>query len=135
MEKIRSTQHRHLHGCLGDIAYELRIRYQTAAREPSWTPAINAYLVRGQIVICVDLAGVAREQIELEVEPRRLVLRGVRQSVDAIGEGGPPLQVLALEIDQGFFYREISLPRSVDPGAVTAEQCNGLLWIRLPLVP
>lgn len=135
MEPIRTTHLRQLQGCLGDIAYELRIRYQATGREQSWTPAINAYLCHRHIVVCVELAGVAREQIDLQIESGRLVLRGARQSVDAMGDVGPLLQVMALEIDQGLFYREIPLPRAVNPSAVTAEQRNGLLWIYLPLIP
>lgn len=135
MEKIQSAYLRQLQGSLGDIAYELRIRYQAVAREAGWTPAVNAYQCRAHIVVCVELAGVSREQIGLQVGPRKLVIRGVRHPIDSACEGGPPLQVWALEIDQGFFEREIDLPREVNPDAVTAEQRNGLLWIYLSLVP
>jgi len=134
MEKIRSTYLRHVQGSLGDIAYELHIRYQAAARAPGWTPAVNAYQCSGHIVVCVELAGVSKEQLDLQVGPRKLVIRGVRHPVEAACEAGPPQQVLALEIDQGFFEREINLPREVNPAAVTAEQRNGLLWIHLPFM-
>lgn len=117
------------------MTYELRIRYLSVAREPAWTPAINAYLCQDQIVVCVELAGMEKEQIELHAEPRRLVIRGMRPPLETTGDEGPPLQILALEIDQGIFQREIALPRAIDPAAVRAEQRNGLLWIYLPLLP
>ncbi len=50
------------------------------------------------------------------------------------GDGeGEPRQVLAMEIDEGPFSRELVLPSEVDPRAVRAEQRNGILWIWLPL--
>lgn len=134
MEKIHSTYLRQLQGCFGDMTYELRIRYRSVAREQTWTPAINAYQCRDQIIVCVDLAGVDRQQIDLHAEPRRLRICGLRQPLETTGDEGPPLQVIALEIDQGVFQREISLPSEINPAAVRAEQRNGLLWIYLPLV-
>lgn len=133
LEKIRTTYLRQMHGCLGDMAYELRIQYLSVAREQSWTPAINAYQCGEQIVVCVELAGVAREQIELHAKPRRLLLRGVRSPLEPSLEECPPRHVLALEIDQGAFQREIALPQTIDPAGVRAEQRNGLLWIYLPI--
>lgn len=135
MANIHSSSLGQLQGCLGDMTYELRIRYLSVAREQTWRPAINAYCCRDQIVVCVELAGVDREQIELQAEPYRLLLRGVRQALDPEIRESPPLQVLALEIDQGAFQREIALPLQVDPARVRAEQRHGLLWIYLPLVP
>jgi HSP20 family protein len=133
MENITTSYLRQLQGSLGDLTYELRIRYLSVPREQTWTPAINAYRCREQIVVCVDLAGVDKEQIKLHAEPRRLSIRGVRQPLDLTVDECPPLQVFALEIDQGLFHREIALPLEIDPAAVRAEQRNGMLWIHLPL--
>lgn len=135
MEKIHGTYLRQTHGCLGDITYELRIQHLSVAREESWTPAINAYRCRDQIVVCVELAGVDGREIEVHAEPRRLLIRGSRKPLETRTEEGPPLQIFALEIDQGVFQREICLPLEIDPDQVRPEQRNGLLWIYLPLVP
>jgi HSP20 family protein len=134
MENIPSHFLRRIEGCLGEMAYELRIQYLSVAREQSWTPAINAYHCGSQIVVCVELAGVDRERIELHAEPRRLVVRGARAPIETLLTEAPPLHVFALEIDQGVFHREIALPLAIDPDAVRAKQRNGLLWIFLPLV-
>ena len=100
----------------------------------AWTPAINAFLCQNQMIVCVELAGVARDQIDIRVEPRRLLVRGAREPLECTGEEGPPLQVFALEIDHGLFQREIALPCEVSPDGVRAEQRNGMLWIYLPLI-
>ena len=104
----------------------------------SWTPTINAYQMPDSIEVCVDLAGVAKESIDLRIEPGKLWIRGVRRAPEPPPgpDGGAeslPVQILAMEIDHGPFERALVLPREVNVDAVTAEQRNGLLWIRLPL--
>jgi len=134
METIRRSYLRHSSGCLGGITYELRIQHHSPAREESWTPAINAYRCRDHLVVCVELAGVDRQEIELQAEPRRLRIRGVRRPLEGCAGETAPLQVYAIEIDQGIFQREIALPLEVAPDGVRAEQRNGLLWIYLPVI-
>lgn len=134
MEDIGSIYLRHLQGRLTNIAVELtRVRYASAQATETWHPAINVYRCRGCILVCADLAGVDRSQIQLRVEPRRVWLQGRRVPPEPRESEGPPLQVLAMEIDQGPFEREIVLPINVEPEQVQAEQREGLLWICLPL--
>lgn len=134
MEDIRSIYLRHLQGRLRTITSELtRVHYSSSRATEAWHPAINAYRCRSCVVISAELAGVDRSQIELRVEPRRLWLRGHRLPPEPRDSEGPPLQVLAMEIDHGAFEREIVLPVDVDPEQVKAEQREGLLWICLPL--
>ncbi|HEY3898493.1 MAG TPA: Hsp20/alpha crystallin family protein [Chthoniobacter sp.] len=130
----KSILFKHLSGSLGGLGYELRVRYLPQAPVHAWTPSINAFLCHDQMIVCVELAGVAQDQIEVHVEPRRLLVRGVRQPLECAENEGPPLQVFALEIDQGLFQREIALPCEVRSDGVRAEQRNGMLWIYLPLV-
>ncbi len=121
-------------GRLGETAYQLTQIYFSRTWPPqTWCPALNAYLCSGRIVICVDLAGVERESLHLEVEPRRLRLSGQRKAPEPTGSEDKALQILALEIDYGPFKREVELPAEVDPKGVTAQQRNGLLWVELPL--
>jgi HSP20 family protein len=93
---------------------------------------MNVFGCRGQIVVCVELAGVEKGSMEIDVQPHRLRVRGYRAAPEPEDCDGPLMQVLALEIDQGLFEREISLPVEVDPKRVKAEHRNGLLWIHLP---
>jgi HSP20 family protein len=134
MESIHSVYLRHLQGRLSDIACHLtRVRYATSPATEAWHPAINAYRCQDCILICVELAGVDRSEIQVVAEPRRVWLRGQRVPPEPRDGEGPPLQVLAMEIDHGAFEREIVLPVEVEPEQVQAEQREGLLWIRLPL--
>ncbi len=133
MEHLQSIHLRQIQSRLGNIVYQLtNVQFRSVVPQ-DWSPSINAYQCAQKVVICVDLAGVDKSQIELSVEPRRLLLRGRRRLLEPEKSEGP-LQVLAMEIDEGTFARELLLPRAVDPSAVRAEQRNGILWIWLPLV-
>jgi HSP20 family protein len=133
MDPIRNIKLRWLHGTLGDVTYQLT-RVQFARSVPArWQPAINAFRCETAVRICVDLAGVEKSEINLAVEPRRVVVRGVRDVPEPAHGEGRAVQLLALEIDYGPFEREVHLPADVDVERVSAEQQNGLLWIYLPL--
>ena len=119
---------RWLHGTLRGVTV-MQVQLWQAGR-PTWQPPINAFRCAAGIRICADLAGVAKETIDLTVEPRRVVVRGQREAPEP--EDVQALQVLALEIDYGPFEREIALPAEVNMAEARAEQVNGLLWISLP---
>src|SRR5690348_9113810 len=116
MADVRNFHWQRLEGPLGQMAYALT-HIQMARFRPtaSWAPAINAYRCRSAVHIFVDLAGVARSEIELTVEPHRLVLRGNRRPPEPDPRTQEALQVLALEIDHGPFERELVFRAEVDP--------------------
>lgn len=133
-KSIRTIRLQRLQGQLGDVAYELTKVDLAGLRTPHrWKPAINAYQCDKCLRVCVDLAGVDRAEIELEVAPGRLILRGNRTLPEPADTANPAMQVLAMEIDHGAFEREIAIPPEVDRRRVRAEQSNGLLWIYMPL--
>ena len=132
MDPISSIKLRWLHGALHDVTYELS-RSQFQFGPHTWEPAINAYRCEKCIRICVDLAGVDREQIDVTVEPRRVLIHGNRDLPEPTHAEGRTVQLLAMEIDYGQFEREVPLPAEVQVDKVHAEQRNGLLWIGLPL--
>lgn len=133
MEPIRTIKLRWLHGALGDVSYHLTRVHFCRFAKAAWQPAINAYRCEKCVRICVDLAGVEKSEIDLTVEPRRIVLQGTRDVPEPGDEEGRALQTIAMEIDYGPFARELELPTEVDVAEARAEQRNGLLWIILPL--
>jgi HSP20 family protein len=133
MDDTRNVHLKRLHGRLGEVVYELtKVQFTQFTSPDAWQPAVNAYRCDESIVICVDLAGVDRQTIQLEVHGRRLLLRGTRQPPEPESSRHKSLQVLVMEIDYGPFSREVRLPADVDADRITAEQRNGLLWIYLP---
>jgi HSP20 family protein len=133
MDSTRTITLRWIYGTPGDISYQLA-RFRFARPVPTWQPAVNAYRCDDCMRICVDLAGVARSDIELTVEPKRITLRGTRdvpEPADVKKRGS--LQMLIMEIDYGSFERSLELPQEIDVSKAHAEQENGLLWIHLPI--
>jgi HSP20 family protein len=136
MADIHSTHLKRLHGRLGEVVYQLtKVQFSRFDTPKSWQPAINAYRCTECLAICVDLAGVDRQRIDLQLEPKRLMIRGHRAPPEPEGADHKPVHVLLMEIDYGPFEREILLPSDIAPDHVTAEQRNGLLWIYLPFRP
>ena len=132
MNTIRGIKLRWLHETLGDVTYQMT-RLQFMQPGPyRWQPAINVFICDHGLRICVDLAGVDRSQVDLTVEPKRVVLRGTREAPEPNHETERAVQMIAFEIDYGPFERVIDLPKSVDVDGASAEQKNGLLWIELP---
>ena len=130
MSDIRLKQ---LHGRLGDLVYQFtKVHFSQPQAPHSWAPQLNAYKCSKGFAICVDLAGMRKEEINITVQPRKLKLDGWREMPEPKGKGEEPLQIVAMEIDAGQFTREISLPTDVEPEGVRAEYQDGLLWIYLP---
>ena len=109
----------------------------------TWTPNVNLYESESAYVLCVDLAGVDKEKIEIVVADQKLTLRGTRlvptpPDDDAVAHAhtaephAPRLRVHVMEIDHGQFSREVELPADVVQEEISAAHLNGLLWIELP---
>src|SRR3954462_13866465 len=130
MSDISNVRWKQLHGRLGDLVYQFtKIHFTQSHGAQTWAPPVNAYKCEHGFAICVDIAGVKKEEINLKVEPRRIQLGGVRETPEPKGKGEEPIQIVAMEIDSGIFSREISLPTDVEPEAVRAEYKEGFLWI------
>ena len=107
------------------------------APSETWTPNVNLYENDEAYMVCVDLAGVEKDKIDVVVQDGRLRLRGTRpvpqcpESTDP--EGHPQrVRVHVMEIDHGAFSREVELPRDVDKDRIAAVYREGMLWIELP---
>lgn len=89
-----------------------------------WTPAADIYETESGYSIAMDLPGIDREALEIDVDENRMVVKGTR----AIDE---PRQHRS-ERPRGKFLRTFSVPASVDQGKIAAEYRDGVLQIRLP---
>mgnify|MGYP003546421188 CR=1 FL=1 len=89
-----------------------------------WTPASDIYETDAGYLIAMDLPGIDREALEIDVDDDRLIVKGVR----AIAESKQHRN----ERPRGKFLRTFSVPGSVDLGKIGAEYKDGVLQIRLP---
>ena len=89
-----------------------------------WTPASDIEERESGYVIALDLPGIDRNALEIDVDENRLVVKGTRNI-----EGSKQHRS---ERPRGKFLRTFSVPASVDQGKIAAEYKDGVLQIRLP---
>ncbi len=97
----------------------------------TWSPAVNLYETETSYLVCVDLAGVEKEKIDVQVQASELTLRGHRE-VPWQQQGDTKLKVHVMEIDHGAFVRTVELPSDAAQEQITAAYRDGLLWIEIP---
>lgn len=101
---------------------------------PHWEPSINLCEYPDAYYVCVDLAGVRREDIDVQVQAGHLVLRGQR-TVPRPDVQAEQVSIHHMEIEHGPFCREMDLPEDVDTQGIAARYKDGILWITLPRRP
>ena len=89
-----------------------------------WTPASDIYETESGFMIAMDLPGINREALEIDIDDNRLIVKGTR----VIDES----KQHRTERPRGKFLRTFSVPGSVDQGKIGAEYKDGVLQIRLP---
>ena len=90
-----------------------------------WIPAADVYEEAGRFVITLDLPGIRRDALDVNLDDGRLTIRGER----ATREGVEPRRS---ERPHGRFARTFSLPDAVDRHAITADYKDGVLTLHLP---
>ena len=104
----------------------------------TWAPNVNLYETDHAYLVCVDLAGVEKREIDVIVEQQTLRIRGTREvptPEDCCGDQKIRARIHLMEIDHGHFCREVDLPANVERDQIAASHRNGMLWIELPKKP
>ena len=89
-----------------------------------WAPSADVYETETGYLISLDVPGISREALELEVDENRLVVRGTRTL--------PDFKQHRAERQRGRFVRTFTVPGSVNQSAIAAEYKDGVLEITLP---
>ena len=92
-----------------------------------WRPAADLYRTATGWLVKFDLAGVCAEEIELEVRPQHLTIRGQRRDW-SIAECQ---HAYSMEIRYHLFERTLEFPCQVDQADVETEYRDGMLLVRL----
>ncbi|MBW2366853.1 MAG: Hsp20/alpha crystallin family protein [Deltaproteobacteria bacterium] len=99
--------------------------------ECAWKPPMDIFETREQIVIIAEIAGVDKEDLDVEINNRAVKIHGKRLGI-------PPESAATYrlaEIQYGTFERILYLPAPIDSNNVTASFSNGFLKIRLSKMP
>ena len=95
--------------------------------ERYWKPQMDIYETAEEIVIRAEIAGVDKEDLEVEISSRAVRIQGDRTARHCT----PDSSYRLAEIQDGRFERVIFLPVPIDPEIVSATYANGFLEIRL----
>ncbi|GAA1430841.1 HSP20 family small heat-shock protein [Mycobacterium cookii] len=97
----------------------------TAAR-PAVMP-MDAWREGDQFHVEFDLPGVNPDSLDLDIENNVVTVRAERAPVD------PSREMLAAERPRGVFSRQLVLGSNLDTGRITADYCDGVLRLVIPV--
>jgi HSP20 family protein len=109
------------------LALQEQIGQLVGTDAPGWTPPVDLYENSGAFVLTAELPGLSREDIEIQAEESRIIIRGERPAGPARCE-----QYHRVERGHGRFSRTFLLPEPIDTEAVTADLKDGLLTVTIP---
>jgi HSP20 family protein len=93
-----------------------------------WTPAMDLLETDDQFVLRADLPGMTESDVNIELEDNVLTVSGERKHEHEEKREG----FFRVERAFGSFSRALTLPKGVDPEAVSAGFENGVLEVRIP---
>ena len=93
-----------------------------------WMPPADIVETESGVVAILEIPGVRAEDVDIRLEGRRLIVRGVRRPCPPAG----PRSYRQLEIRHGLFERRLELPHAVLETGVCARLRDGVLEVFLP---
>ena len=94
----------------------------------AWRPAVDIYEAENGIVVAVELPGVSKESVSVEVKDDVLTLKGERLADSAISEDS----YYRRERLFGPFKRSFTLHQNIKPDQIKATFKDGILQIEIP---
>ncbi len=90
-----------------------------------WHPPADVYDTEAAYLIVVDLPGVQRAALDIDLDDEKLVIRGTREIDQREGKA-------RVTRPHGRFRRSFTVPANVAHEGIQAEYKNGVLEITLP---
>jgi HSP20 family protein len=109
------------------LALHDQIGQLVGSDSPGWTPPVDLYETAATFVLTAEVPGLSREQIDIQAEESRVVIRGERATGQVTSE-----QFHRVERGHGRFSRAFMLPEPIDVDGVTADLKDGLLTLTIP---
>ena len=114
---------------IDDMFRSMSPRFNLAERV--WKPQMDIYETPQEVIIRAEIAGVDKENLEVEISSRAVKIYGNRTEIPAIDNASYRLA----EIQYGKFERILYLPAPIDTEIVSTSYQNGFLQIRLAKLP
>lgn len=103
----------------------------TAMRGSGWSPEIDVFEKDNRLVTRIDLPGLKKEDVKIEVTDGYLTISSERRSEAEEKKDN----YFRCEREYGSFYRTVPLPEGVKFEDVTATFADGVLEVGVPLPP
>ena len=97
---------------------------QGRSHATSWVPSVDIFASGQDLVIRCELAGVAKDEVEVALSDGRLWISGERSGAPEDG-----VEFYVRERRYGAFERSVKLSRTVGAGQISATVVDGLLEI------
>ena len=115
--------HRRFHETVGQVRGN-----GAAAVAGTWKPPVDVYETDDAIVLQVELPGVSKDAVNVELHEHTLTFSGERTREPAVTSG----QYQREESRYGAFQRAFRMPTIVDEAKIQATYTDGVLALRLP---
>lgn len=102
-------------------------RQQATEDGAVWTPPIDVYEADNELIVRVELPGMDREAIAVELEDDVLAISGVRPRIEPEGA-----RLRHAECVSGAFRRRFRVGVPMEAEGVRARYTNGVLEVHLP---
>ena len=114
------------------LALHEQLGHLVGSDAPGWTPPVDLFETADEFVLTAEGPGLSRDQIEIQAEDNRVLIRGERPIDPGAGSGVPCEQYHRVERGHGRFSRAFSLPDAIDVDGITADLKDGLLTVTIP---
>jgi len=109
--------------------FRMPARMREFAENVEWTPRIEVFEKDNRLVTRVDLPGMKKEDVKVEVTDGNLTISGTRTREEEEKQD----QFYRSEREYGSFYRMVPLPEGVGIDDVKATYTSGVLEVSIPL--
>lgn len=109
----------------GNKEKNVQAREETRSNEKYIRPAVNIIETEEGLILTADIPGSSKEALNVNVEKGILTISTPAQNVLP---GTPVYQ----EFELANYYRQFSIPESLDHEKAQAEYNNGILTLRVP---
>jgi HSP20 family protein len=106
-------------------------RLPAAGNPATWAPRVDVTQHRGELVIRMDLPGLEKGDVKVNVSDDAVSVQGERHRAQEEERDG----VYRFERSYGTFYRTIPLPAGTVTDQAKASLKDGVLEIRMPAAP
>ena len=101
--------------------------YKTLDRSQNWTPEVSVFENDKLYTVTLDIPGVEKKDVNIEVEGSSLIVSGKREEANE-----KDMSLYYSQTRYGNFSRRFNLPEEINVEKINAKYKNGTLLLTLP---